>query len=70
MPLLIAPEGKSWRVVHLSADSKVRRRLESLGIVEKAEIKVLSHNPHGIILAVGNSKLALDEETASHIHVA
>ena len=67
MPLLIAPEGQVYSVRKVGGDYKTRRRLESLGIVENCTLKVLSHERSGVIVQIGDSRLALDQETSSSI---
>lgn len=69
MPLILAPIGQPTQVIHVSGDDKLRKHLESLGIVKEKEITVLSQEKNGIIIKVNDSRLALDKNVASLIQV-
>ncbi|WP_071027113.1 FeoA family protein [Peptoniphilus raoultii] len=47
MNLSEAKEGQSVIVTGFTADLKIRRRLQDLGMIKGTEIKCLSHSPMG-----------------------
>jgi Fe2+ transport system protein FeoA len=67
-----APRGASVQVTRLESGEDDRDRLSKLaafGIVEGCEIKVRQRRP-ALIVEVGETTLALDEEVARAVHVA
>lgn len=69
MPLIIAPEGRSLLVKKVIADSKIRKHLESLGIVENQTIEIMSKQGRGMIVLINSTRLALDKNISSSIFV-
>lgn len=69
MPLLIAPEGKNLLVKRVVGDPKVRKHLESLGIVENQSIEIMSKQGQGMIVLINSTRLALDKNVSSSIFV-
>lgn len=69
MPLVIAPEGQEFLIKKVSGDGKIKKHLESLGIVEDQKIRVLNHGTSGTIVLVNSTRLALDCDIASKIIV-
>lgn len=70
MPLLIAPENETLTIERVTGDDKVRKHLESLGIVTDGKILIMSHENSGLIVRVNEMRLALDYKIASNIFVA
>lgn len=70
MPLIMAPQGESMKIVRVAGDPSVSRRLEDLGIVSGAEITLLSHGNGSLIVKVHDSRLALDGHIARSILVS
>ncbi|MBP5694205.1 MAG: ferrous iron transport protein A [Bacilli bacterium] len=70
MPIMLAPLNQEIRVVKILANEKVKKHLESLGIIVNAIVTVLSSVNGGVVLAIKNGRLALDHEVASKILVA
>lgn len=70
MPLVMAPEGKSVRVLKILTDDKLKKHLESLGITVDSEMTVLSSSGGSVICLVKNGRLALDKNMAMKILVA
>ena len=70
MPIMLAPLNQEIRVVKILANEKVKKHLESLGIIVNAVVTVLSSVNGGVVLAIKNGRLALDHEVASKILVA
>lgn len=69
MPLMIAPLGIDLSIKRITGEEKVRRHLETLGIVPGRPIQVLSYTRDGLILLVNQSRLALDKDVARNIYV-
>lgn len=70
MPIMLAPLNQEVRVVKILATDKIKKHLESLGILVNSTVTVLSTVNGGVVLAIKNSRLALDHEIASKILVA
>lgn len=70
MPLLIAPENETLTIERVTGDDKVRKHLESLGIVTEGKILIMAHENSGLIVRVNEMRLALDYKISSSIFVA
>lgn len=70
MPIMLAPLNQEVRIVKILANDKIKKHLESLGILVNSTVTVLSTVNGGVVLAIKNSRLALDHEIASKILVA
>ncbi len=69
MPLALAPQGETMQIVKISANDKVSRHLENLGIVSGADIALLSESNGNMIVRIGDTRLALDSSVARAIVV-
>lgn len=69
MPIAIAPQNVPLKIIRVSADPKVKKYLESLGIIQDAEITVLSSINGNVVVALKEGRLALDKDVASTIFV-
>lgn len=69
MPISIAPLNKELRVIRVSSDPKVKKHLESLGILINSVVRVLSSDNGNVIIALKDGRLALDRNIASSIFV-
>lgn len=69
MPLLIAPMEKELVVENVTGDDKVRKHLESLGIVRETSITLLSQEKTGVIVRIKDSRIALGYDIARNIFV-
>ncbi len=69
MPLMIAPVDKELTIVRIVGNDKAVKHLRELGIVPQMKITLLSSEPSGVILRVGESRLALDRDMAKVIQV-
>ena len=69
MPLFLASENTSYFIKKVLGDSKTKKRLESLGLVEGKEIMLLSHTSNGCIVLINDSRLALDKNITKSIIV-
>ena len=70
MPLVIAPVNCELRIIKVLADEKVKKHLESLGIVINEKITLLSKTSGSVICVIKDGRLALDRNIASKILVA
>lgn len=70
MPLTLAPLNVDLRILKVISDSKTKKHLESLGIVENSNINVISNHGGNLILIVKSVRLALNKEIAAKIFVA
>lgn len=70
MPLIVAPIGKSVKIVKVLADDKTKKHLENLGLTIDSELTVLSSSGGSIICVVKDGRLALDKNLATKILIA
>lgn len=70
MPIMLAPLNEEVRVIRILADEKMKKHLESLGILVNSKLTVVSTVNGGVIVIIKNGRLALDHEIASKILVA
>ena len=70
MPLVIAPLNCELRIIKVIANDKVKKHLESLGIVVNEKITLLSKANGSVICIIKNGRLALDQNIATKILVA
>lgn len=70
MPLCQAPQGETMLVIRLaSADVKLRKHLENLGITAGAELTPLALSEGNMIVRVHDSRIAIDRDVAQNIIV-
>lgn len=70
MPIRMAPLGETLEIKRVSADEKVKRHLENLGLAIGQKIEVLSAEGGAVILKVKEGRVALDAKMAAGIFVA
>lgn len=70
MPLILAPLNQQLKIVKVIADEKLKKHLESLGIVANGCVTVISQIGGNVICVVKEGRLALDRNVASKIFVA
>lgn len=70
MPIIIAPTDTELTVVRIAGNDKTVQHLRELGIVPSMRCRLLSSEPSGIIIRIGDSRLALDRELAKLITVS
>ena len=70
MPIMLAPLNQEVTVVRILANEKIKKHLESLGILVNSKLVVLSSVNGGVVVVIKNGRLALDHEIASKILVA
>ena len=69
IPLALAPAGERQKIQKISGNDKVRQRLQELGLVMGATITVVSSENDNVILAVGESRVAVGADLARRIMV-
>ena len=70
MPIVIAPTNKQLKIVRISADERLKKHLESLGITVNGEITVLSQSGGTVVCKIKDGRIALDSELSTKIFVA
>ena len=70
MPIALAPTNTELTIVKILLDEKNKKHLESLGIMPKAKVTLISSANGGVVLVVKEGRLALDRTIASKILVA
>ena len=70
MPLVIAPLNKEFRIIKILLEQKVKKHLESLGIIVNENITILSQTGGSVIVVIKEGRLALNKDIASKILVA
>jgi Fur family ferric uptake transcriptional regulator len=68
-PLTDCQTGEKLRVVRIDGGGEVTRHLQEMGLVPGAPVEVLARQG-SLMLAVGDSRLGLEPETARHVLVA
>lgn len=69
LPLPLAPVGKPVRVIEFRAGKNMEHRLASMGVTVGSIINPLEQGHGGIIVAIGNTRLALGYGIAHKIMV-
>ena len=69
MTLAMAPLGKSYMVLEIRTEEKVKRHLESLGLGAGAEVSALSDSGGDVIVQVKSGRVALNRGLAQKIFV-
>lgn len=69
MPIMIAPLNQELTVIRITGGDKAMKHLRELGIVSQMKITLLSQEASGVILRVGESRLAIDKDIARAILV-
>lgn len=69
MPIMIAPRNQELTVMRILGNDKTIKHLRELGIVPNMKITIISVEPSGIIIKVGESRLAIDRDVARSIQV-
>lgn len=69
MPIMIAPLNQELTVIRITGGDKAMKHLRELGIVPQMKITLLSQEAGGVILRVGESRLAIDKDIARAILV-
>ena len=70
MPIAFAPSYKELEIKRVSADDKIKKRLQELGITVGGKITLVSSSGGSVIVVVKEGRLCLDRTLASRIMVA
>ena len=70
MPLMHAPIGQELTVVECNVEDKLKKHLETLGILPGEKIISVSSRAGDLIVGVRDSRLAINMGLASRIFVA
>ncbi|MDY4787767.1 MAG: ferrous iron transport protein A [Bacilli bacterium] len=70
MPLVIAPLNQNLRIIKVLVDQKLKKHLESLGIVVNETVNILSKSNGSVVLVIKEGRIALDKNIATKILVA
>ncbi len=70
MPIAFAPSDRELEIKRVSADDKIKKRLQELGITVGGKITLVSSSGGGVIVVVKEGRLCLDRTLASRIMVA
>lgn len=70
MPIRLAPLNTQLRIVRITADEKIKKHLESLGITINGEVTVLSASGGTVVIKIKDGRIALDTELSTKIFVA
>lgn len=70
MPIKMAPIGEEVEIKRVSANEKIKRHLENLGLVVGQKVVVLSTQGGSVILRVKDGRMAIDATMAGAIFVA
>lgn len=69
MPLVFAPTNTCLTVVKIVADEKLKKHLESLGILVDGQLVVLSTSGGSAVCKIKDGRVALDSEISTKIFV-
>ncbi|MCU0490154.1 MAG: ferrous iron transport protein A [Chloroflexaceae bacterium] len=70
LPLALVGVGQQVRLVHIAAHARLAHRLTELGLAPGVALEIAQDAGSNLILAVGDTRLALSRGTAHTIHVA
>lgn len=70
MPIVMAPLNAELRIIRITADEKVKKHLESLGLVVNEKISVLSSSGKTVVIKIKDGRIALDSNLSTKIFVA
>ncbi|MDQ0363147.1 FeoA family protein [Breznakia pachnodae] len=70
MPLVLAPVGKTLKVLKCSLDEKTGKHLQNLGLIPGATVVVVREKDGDVIVQVKDSRIALNKQLARKILVA
>ncbi len=69
MPISMGTAGSTYVIQKLTGSSDVKSHLNAMGFNPGTEVTVVSKISGNVILAVKDTRVAVNEEQASHIHV-
>lgn len=69
MELLMAPVGKTMKIIKIRLDGEQKKQLANMGFVENADITVLTENAGNIIVNIKDSRIGIGKDIAQRIIV-
>ncbi len=69
LPLAMLGEDETAKVVKVKGSAELRKHLADLGLVEGAEVRVISRVSGDVIVNVKGARLALNRTMSSHVMV-
>lgn len=69
MPLVLAKIDETYKIIRLHGNDSLHNRLEELGFVVGAEVKVISNNNGNIIVEIKGSRIAIDRTLSTKIDI-
>ena len=70
MPIMLAPLGQKVKIVAMSLDAEVKKRLTDIGVAVGADVEVISNSGGSLVLDVLGVRVALNRDVAMKIRVA
>ncbi len=70
MPILFAPQGEKVKIVAISADDDVKKRLTDMGLGIGSTVTLLSSAGGNIVVDVLGVRVAINRDIAMKIRVA
>ncbi len=70
MPIMLAPVGQKVKIVAMSLDAEVKKRLTDIGVAVGADVEVISNSGGSLVLDVLGVRVALNRDVAMKIRVA
>lgn len=70
MPLTMAPVGQASKIQRVGGNDETKRFLANLGFVVGSEVTVISAIGGNVIVNIKDSRVAINQDMASHIMVA
>lgn len=70
LPLAMLGEDETATVVKVKGSSELRKHLSDLGLVEGAQVRVVSRVDGDVIVNVKGARLALNRAMSSHVMVS
>ena len=62
--------GKTYKIIDINIDHKLKRRLEVMGLTNNTQIEILNKNLNGsLILKVRGTRFAISKKIAKEIEV-
>ena len=69
MPLTMARQGENNLIKRIGGKEEIRRFLGTLGVVEGADVMVVSQNGGNVIVNIKESRVAISREMAMKIMI-
>ena len=70
MPIQLAPLNQELTIVKVLCNEKIKKHLESLGILATAKVVVVSSDRGSVVVQIKGGRLALDRDIYNKILVA